>query len=442
MSRYINLRKREGKWKTEYYGDFFVANQLFPGPSPQPSPTPSSTPVTPTPTPTVTPTPSSTSIPVSPTPTPTNTGTPNPTSTPTPSVTSTITPTPTLTPTNTPTPSSTPAPPSPIPDLEIVIGQEGLPSSIDDGWTLLSDEGYTYTGYTASFGQRWLDGVYSSGLFVKASNKGSRLWYSYDGLNYSEVSTPGTSRTQYKVIWVDYLSKFVSVGQFDTGYEGTPDELVSTTVRSFTKPSGTTTNIFTDLTNNMMVLTNLEGELHTATSDFSNWTLQTTATSSIETSIHNEVFGKSYIFIPNTTYKESTDNITWGGTRTRPDIGTLNREGVTYRPTDGLMLLVGQTEGSVTSDGSNWTGTTFPSTVSGGTWEIGRYVSGAELFIIGATDGSIAVSSDGFNWSLRTNPLGYGTRIEAILHKYPRTISTESSLDILTENNDTITTDN
>jgi hypothetical protein len=54
MSRYINLRKVESKWKTRYYGDSFVPAQLYPEPTPEPSPTPTSTP-SPTPTPTATP---------------------------------------------------------------------------------------------------------------------------------------------------------------------------------------------------------------------------------------------------------------------------------------------------------------------------------------------------------------------------------------------------
>ena len=63
MSRYINLRKVEDKWKTRYYGDSFVPAQLFAQPTPEPTPTPSQTAsvtLTPTSTPSVTPTPSAT----------------------------------------------------------------------------------------------------------------------------------------------------------------------------------------------------------------------------------------------------------------------------------------------------------------------------------------------------------------------------------------------
>ena len=64
MSRYINLRKVEDKWKTRYYGDSFVPAQLFPQPTPEPSPSPSPTPtITPTQTTTPTPTPTPTATP-------------------------------------------------------------------------------------------------------------------------------------------------------------------------------------------------------------------------------------------------------------------------------------------------------------------------------------------------------------------------------------------
>jgi len=392
---------------------------------------------------------SGTCSPVCPSPTPTSTTTPTPTPTLTPTQTATITPTPTLTPTNTPTPSSTPAPPTPIDDLFIYAATDSPnPGIIEPG--AYSNNGIGWTANTSNFIGRQNTGVYRDGMYIIGMEVNTTTFdairYSYDGLTWNAGTTPLLSGQRPKqMIYVDYLDKFMFVGSTNTsGFTATKQDVIDGTWTGFTQPSnGGSVSIFKDLTNNMVVLHDDTGDIYTMDSDVDTWTLRVTGLNYLTAGIHNEVFGKSYIFETlNTNYQESSNNISWTP-RTRTDIGDIVRNAVSYRPSDGLMLVVGSLDGIITNDGANWTGTTFPPTISGGTWQVSEYVSGAELFIIGASDGSVATSPDGFNWTSRTGTnTGTNWNVRKIFYSYPSTIRTEDNLDILTENNETITTDN
>jgi hypothetical protein len=435
--------------------EVFVPDPPFPSPTPTPSitPSPTATPVTPTPTPSITSSPTPTpSITSSVTPTPTITSSPTATPTTTPTNTPTITPTITLTPTQTltPTPSSTPLPPEPVEDFWIYAATTS-DNSADYPNGLYSNSAESWTGYTTNAEQpkRLNSAVYNNGLFVVTTDANTTTFdavrYSYDGIDFS-ASSSKVGQRGLKIIYVDYLEQFMFVGtQRISGFTASNDDVIAGNWTSFIQPiNDGSVNIFKDLTNNQVIMTDRFGGIYTMDNDFNTWTLQDGSLTGITSGIHNIVFGKSYVFktLSDTLY-DSVDNINWSSS-TRNDVGLISRNAVSYRDTDGRMLLVGSTGGTITDDGINWSATTLPVTTSGGTWITSYYADGADLFIIGANDGSLATSPDGLDWTIRTNPKGYDGEygMRDFAHKYPRTISTESYLEILTENNDEITTQN
>jgi len=426
----------------------FEADPIPPTPSPTPNVTPTNTP-TPSVTPTHTPTPTGTVLPPTPTPSVTATHTPTPTQTttqtPTPSVTMTVTPT--GTPPVTPTPTATYVPPLPIADF-FIYGSQGSsnPSTYPVG--VYSDNGITWTADTESY--RQLSVVYAEGLWVMGKDVNTDVFdgivYSTDGINWSTQSNTANYQHGNKLLYVDWLGRFMEIGAKTlSGYTATKSQITSNQAWDYFGIPGAKDrkDAFKDITNKRVVTYGLDGDIYTMDSDVNTWTLRKSTGVGSITGIHNPTLNLSFVFEESTNvYWYSNDDITWNSSTTN-SIGTKTRNAVSYRDSDGRMLIVGSTNGSITDDGINWSGVTLPTTVSGGTWNVSHYAEGAGLFIIGSTDGDIATSSDGITWVNRTSPYPIdGNRsFYQFFSTYPRALTTEASEPIQAESGDIITTE-
>ena len=403
----------------------------FPTPTPTPSTSPGSSPQ-PTPTQTTTPTP-----------TPTNTSTPN------------ITPTPSTTPAApTPTPSSTPVPA--IEEL-LVYGATNSPNQSAYSPGIISNNAVNWSAQTSSFIGKQEDVAYGDGVFVvsyELSLSFPKAAYSSDGFNWTNIPNPlEIDQRGDRLVYANYLNKFIFVGDRpgEPGFYGDKSIFGTGEYSTFTQPSTLRPNLIVDNELNKLVFFSHENQVLYTDTDLDNWVLAYDGVNNLYAGVKNYALNKTYIYEDGGVILTSVDNESWSASAVIDvDLGVVFRRGMAVDNTTGRMVIVGENVMVYSDDGITWSDIEKPLPYSAGTFQSIEYIAPAQKWIMGATDGSTAYSTNGIDWVVKPKEdiyePGYGLTAylpRGFAYKYPSQLMTEDYEDVITtEDNNIIITEN
>jgi hypothetical protein len=261
-------------------------------------------------------------------------------------------------------------------------------------------KGIKWTSRTLpSTGQTWWSVAYGNGRFVSvASNGGSRIMASTDGINWMTPTDPNGGGSGWRAVTYGN-GLFVAVATSGTNRVMTSPDGINWTVRD-----AAAANQWTSVTygNGLFVAVSIDGANQVMTSpDGINWNSRSAASSNSWESV---TYGNGrFVAVTDSGANKvmySLDGITWSSSASA--INANQWWGVTYG--NGLFVAVGITGSGnrvMTSvDGSTWTSR---NSAADNNWRNVTYGNG--LFVAISDSGvtnSVMTSPDGINWTTRT----------------------------------------